>query len=114
MQREHAAMRDGEGAVGLYEEVLEHDGKNRRALEGLCELTSEAGQYPRARASGRRRVLWRRVQRALDGSRRLCGGSREVWEGCRRFWKGSVEVLGGLGAQLKGENGSTVGGFQVP
>ena len=70
----------------------------------------EAGRSPRARASGRRRVLWRRVERALDGSRRLCGGSREVWEGCRRFWRGSGEVLGGLG----GGGGSRRGRISGP
>ena len=36
-------------------------------------ISFEAGQCPRARAPGRWRVLWRRVQRALGGSRKFSG-----------------------------------------
>jgi len=68
----------------------------------------------RARERPGARVLWRRVQRALDGFRKLCGGSREVWRGCRRFLKVSGEVLGSPGGVLGGGRGLAGVGFEVP
>ena len=53
-------------AIASYEEVLEHDARNRDALEALTELHAEARDYPSAIAAATRLA---RVDRRKDPAR---------------------------------------------